>query len=114
MPQAMPLTTRVSQGSSRKRINRVLKAQFGDGYSQEAPDGTNSKYDEWAIAFENLDSTERTTVLTALDAVGGSDYLTWTAQGDGASKKWKVKDGYTEIWVSGTHSTINFEIRQIF
>jgi len=114
MPQAMRLVTRVSQGSSRKRVNRVLKALFGDGYSQEAPDGTNSKYDEWAIAFENLDSSERVTVLAALDAVGGSDYITWTAQGDGTSKKWKVKDGYTETWVSGTHSTIEFEIRQIF
>lgn len=114
MPSAMPLTTRISQGSSRTRKNRVLSARFGDGYSQEAPDGTNAATDEWSIAYEGLDSSERTTVLAVLDAVGGTDYITWTANGDGASKKWKLPDGYQETWVSGTHSNIMFTIRQIF
>lgn len=110
----MPLTDRVSQGSTRKRKNRVLSAQFGDGYSQEAPDGTNAATAEWSVQFENLTSTERTTLLAVLDAVGGTDYITWTATGDASSKKWKVKDGYQEIWASGSHSTIQFAIRQIF
>lgn len=114
MPQALPLTSRISQGSTRKRMNRVLSAQFGDGYSQEAPDGTNSKFDTWNITYENLDSTERTTVLAALDAVGGSDYLTWTPTGETVSKRFKLTDGYSETWVSGTHSSISFEMRQVF
>ena len=115
MPYALPLTTRISQGSSRTRVNRVLSAQFGDGYSQEAPDGTNASYDVWKVSYENLDLTERVTVLTVLDAVGAWDYVTWTANGDAGSKKWKVtKDGYQETWVSGSHTNISFNLRQIF
>ena len=114
MPSAMPLTTKIDQSSTRKRTNRVLSAKFGDGYSQEAPDGTNSQTDEWSVAYSNLSSADRTTVLAVLDAVGGTDYITWTAQGDSSSKKWKVTDGYTESWTSAALSNIRFNIKQIF
>jgi phage-related protein len=114
MPAALPLTTRISQGSTRKRINRVLTASFGDGYSQEAPDGINSIVDEWSVSFENLSSSERAVLWAVLDAVGSWDYLTWTPPGDTA-KKWKVtKDGVSEMPVSGEMYTVSFSLRQVF
>lgn len=30
---------------------RVLKAQFGDGYAQQAADGINNVYNSWALTF---------------------------------------------------------------
>jgi len=114
MPQALPLTTAISQGATRKRTNRVLFAQFGDGYDQTAPDGINALVDEWSITYPNLTSSERTTLWSALDAVGGSDYFTWTPPG-GTSTKWKVKeDGVTEMPASGDLYTVSFSLRQVF
>jgi phage-related protein len=115
MSTALPLTNYISQRSFRTRKNRVLSAQFGDGYSQEAPDGTNALTDEWSVVYENLSSTNRNTVFAALDAVGAWDYLTWTAPGDGSSKKWKVtKDGVSEQASSGSLYSISFKVRQVY
>ena len=115
MSQSLPLTGYISQSSSKTRKNRVLSARFGDGYSQEAPDGTNTLVDEWTINYENLSSTNRSTLTAALDAVGSWDYFTWTAPGDSSSKKWKVTtDGYQEHAISGSLYNINFKLRQIF
>lgn len=114
MPRALPLTNMISQGATRKRKNRVLTAQFGDGYSQEAPDGTNSMVDSWSISFENLDASERSTLWAALDAVGSWDYFTWTPPGCSAGK-WKVTtDGVEERPVSGDLYSVSFTLRQIF
>lgn len=115
MPQALPLTTRISQGSTRTRTNRVLTAQFGDGYSQEAPDGINNLVDSWSVTYENLDNTERATLWAVLDAVGSWDYLTWQPPGYSTSKKWKVtSDGVSEQPTSGDTYTISFSLKQVF
>lgn len=82
MPTALPLPTRISQGFSRKRKPRVLHAQFGDGYSEDAPDGLNALVDECSITYENLTLAERNSVWAVLDAVGGWDVLTFTPPGD--------------------------------
>jgi len=115
MPVSLPLTDRISQGSGRKRVYKTLSANFGDGYSQDAPDGINSTKDTWSIAYEGLDSTDRSTVVAALDAVGGSDYFTWTPIGAGASLRFKLTpDGWSETWQSGDLCTIAFSLRQVY
>lgn len=112
---AMVLTNYISQGATRTRRNRVLSAQFGDGYSQEAPDGTNAITDEWALAFENLNTSERATLWGMLDAVGSWGVIEWTAPGDSTAKKWKVtQDGASEVPISGELYSVSFTIRQVF
>lgn len=114
MSVPLPLTSLISQGSTRKRRNRVLIAQFGDGYDQTAPDGINSIVDEWSITYENLTSSERTTLLAALDSAGSWDTITWTPPGD-TSKKWKVTaDGVSEMPMAGDLYTVSFALRQVF
>lgn len=115
MSQALPLTNYLSQSSSRTRKNRVLSAQFGDGYSQEAPDGTNALVDGWRLVYTNLSSANRTTLFAALDAVGSWDYFTWQAPGDSTTKKWKVtKDGINEQPQSGNTYSVTFNVKQVF
>ena len=114
MSVALPLTTMISQTSTRKRTYRVLSAQFGDGYSQEAPDGINDVVDEWNLKYENLTTDERSTLMTALDSVGGYDYLTYAPPGD-SLKRWKIsKDGVSETPKSGDLWDISFTIKQWF
>lgn len=115
MPQVMPLSDRISQSSSRTQKERAKEAQFGGGYKQRVADGTNSKFGLWAITYENLDEAERAVVVPVLDAVGTTDYLTWTAHGDSTEKRWRITDdGYSESWTSGIHSTITFNVEQYF
>jgi phage-related protein len=118
MSQAMPLPTRISQGATKRVKQRILQARFGDGYFQTAPDGINSIYEEWDIQWENLTLAERTTVVTAIYAVGATDYLTWTPPGDSVQKKYQIipdatAELYEEQLYSGQYYTIRTRLVQV-
>jgi phage-related protein len=117
MPANLPLPEYITQGASRKKTYRVLKAQFGDGYSSTAPDGINNKVDSWqSITYQFLTPSERDLVWDTLDAVGASDYFTWTPPGyPPGTYKWKLTDdGVSETPASGEHYSISFELTQVF
>lgn len=113
MPQALPLTDFISQGSTTKREYKTLSAQFGNGYSQDVPDGINWIRDEWTVQYEFLSPSERDTLVTVLNAVGGWDYVTWTPYGESSSKKFKVKDGFSAN-TTGTYWNVSFTLRQVY
>ena len=115
MPQALPLTSLLSTNSGKQTSFKTIKAQFGDGYSQRAADGLNSKVDSWSLSWPNLSSTDKETIITALDAVGGWDYLTWTPFGESTEKKFIVKDGYSISYVEGgAWFNVSTNIVQVF
>lgn len=118
MSAAMPLPTRISQGAMKRVKQRVLTARFGDGYFQSAPDGINSIYEEWDIAWEYLTSTERDTVVTALLSVAATDYLTWTAPGNSTEGKYQLIPAataqlYEEQLFSGQYYSIKIQLIQV-
>ncbi|NII53590.1 phage tail protein [Luteibacter sp. SG786] len=56
---------------------RVLKSQFGDGYSQEAADGINNKVQSWPLQF--FGSGIQIDEITAfLDRHAGATGFLWT------------------------------------
>ena len=104
-----------SQSSKQARKFRTLSSQFGDGYRQDAPDGLNYQIDKWDLVFENLNSTDTSTVRTFLDSVGSYTTFTWTAPGDSSAKTFKVDPaGYQVSALSGSVYTITFSINQVF
>jgi len=113
MPQAMPLTTKISETSSKGSVYKTLTGRFGDGYAQRAPDGTNNKIDAWDLKWSPLNLTDRNTVVAILDAVGGWDYITWTPPGESVSKKFVIISGYSESYVS-TYYNISVKLEQVF
>lgn len=115
MPLSLPYTDLISQQSTRRRKSRTITARFGDGYSQERPDGINSQWDEWAVSYLPLNESERDVVWSTLEKVGGWDQLLWQPPGSPAIKKWKVTpDGVTETSVGGGLYSISFTLRQVF
>jgi len=113
MPAALPLTTFISQDSQATREYKTIETQYGNGYSQRAADGINSIQDSWNITWDNLNATDFATVLTALDTAKGTDYLTWTAPGDGSSKKFICKK-VTKRALSGAIYSVSAELTQVF
>jgi phage-related protein len=111
----MPLITKVSQASRKTRCNRILASQFGQGFGQFAKDGYNSQFDKWQIVFDNLNSTDRATLNTFYETVGSDVWFSYTANGDSASKKWRIdKDTFKEAPLSGNLYSISFNITQQF
>lgn len=111
----LPLTTQVAQSSRKTRGNRILAAQFGQGFGQFAKDGYNSQFDKWQLNFNNLNNTDRGTMNTFYETVGSDVWFTWTATGDATSKKWRIdKDTFNETPQSGALYSITFNITQQF
>ena len=102
MPQALPLTNKISDQSTKSYSYKTLSAGYGDGYSQRANDGINNKVETWTVKYVPLLQADRNTVMTVFDTVQGVDYVTWTPPGDSTSKK------YVIVGVNESYNTIYF------
>jgi phage-related protein len=114
MPAALPLTNMISQSSSVTREYKTLSAEFGNGYSQDIPDGINWIRDKWTIEYENLTPAERDTLVAVLDAVGSWDIVTWTPYGESTQRKFKVDKAGFSASFTGTFWNISFTLNQRF
>ena len=111
----LPLLTKISLNSSKSIKNRVLDAQFGNGYRQVAKDGLNSNIDNWTLQFVPLSGADLTTMQTFLTTVGVDVWFTWTPLGESVSKKWRIdKDSIRITPINTTKFTYNFSITQCF
>jgi phage-related protein len=60
---------------------RVLRADYGDGYTQRAGDGINNDPEMWRVIFVNIDDAVGDAIEAFLKARGGHEYFLWTAPG---------------------------------
>lgn len=110
----MPLTGLISQVSSADTEFKILSAVYGDGYEQRAPDGLNYERDSWNVVWENVTTAELGTIMTALRATQGVDYINWTAPGDSVQKKWVVQGKIGRSAKSGGIYTVSCTLKQVF
>lgn len=67
---------------------RIKKVDFGDGYTQQAPDGINSQLAKWSLNWEALTVSEKNTIEGFLAARQGYQTFTWI---DPSGTTYKVK-----------------------
>ena len=60
-----------SPGTSRKPELAILKAQFGDGYSQSTPDGINHKRQVYNLRWDVLTDGQADAIEGFLESKGG-------------------------------------------
>lgn len=113
---ALPLTNKITLDSDKSAVFREMSVQFGDGYQQIAPNGTNYKVDTWNITWAPLTSADKTTVEAALDANGSWGIFTWTPMGETVQKKFRVdKNGYSRKSLNrGNLFSISCKLVQVF
>lgn len=112
MPAALPEQGKISQSSNAGVDYKVVEVKFGDGYSQRALDGLNYKRRSWSIEWSNVNSTEYTTIMTALDTAAGVDYFTWTPPGQSAGR-WIASSVSVNV-ASGDIYSISATLREVF
>ena len=103
--------------SSEKYKNRVLAAQFGDGYQQMAGDGINNELEKWALNFSNRPKAQVDAIRAFLVARAGVESFYWTPPGETAlspPKRWLCKNGFERNRVSPTAYNISFEIERVY
>jgi len=101
--QTFPYSTAPTTGASRQVQARVLKAEFGDGYSQRVGDGINTIRYVYAVSWENISRTDANLIDTFFRARGGHQSFYWTAPGEASPRLWVC-----ETW-QRTHSTATLD-----
>jgi phage-related protein len=112
---ALPLPEKILVDASKTTTFRTLRASFGDGYSQRAPDGINSRIDSWTLRWGALTPAELQVVEAALDSVGGYGVLLWTPIGETVQKKFvNTKATYSRTRVNSNAYTVSVTLDEVF
>ena len=77
-------------GPTKKMSPRILRAKFGDGYSQRAGDGINPIDEEYSCDWDHVDETEADALEAQFEGLYGVGTLTWTPPGESTAKKFTV------------------------
>jgi phage-related protein len=111
----LPLINKITKTSSKTSEDRILSAQFGNGYRQVAKDGLNSEIDKWSLQFAPLTGADLTTMNDFLASVGVDVWFNWIPLGELVNKKWRIdKDSKKPRMINFTTYEINFSITQCF
>lgn len=103
-----------SRGSSKKVADRVIYAEFGDGYMQRVTAGINHIKREWQLEFAGRGQTEADAIEDFLIARGGSESFDWTDP-RGHVGKWICRNGeFNRTPLAGTNSTITAVFEEVF
>ena len=112
---AMPVTSKILRESSLTTSFKVLTAEQGDGYSQAAPKGLNSKQTSSSIKWGSLTLAEKNTIVDALNTVGAWGVLTWTPCYDSVEKRFRMTEaGYQVSVTNGTTFSVTCQIKEVF
>jgi len=92
---------------------RVRKAQFGDGYAQTAKDGLNANPRVFELAWPNLNTAQKDTIINFLRARGGSEAFYWTPPKEVTAIKVKATSWSTQT-VQGPWWSLSARFEQVF
>lgn len=113
MPTTFP-SINIGQKSKRKRSDRLLVADFGDGYGQTAPDGINTVVEEWSLSFDDYPLADIKTITDFLDGLGSAKSFYWTPQDETVAKLWRAPDGYDVSYGGPTTRSLNVTIKRVY
>lgn len=111
----LPQRDRITTNSRRIITNRVMVAQYGNGYKQIAKDGINANRDQWDIQIAPLTGADLTLVQQFFDDVGTNIFFEWTPLGETIAKNWLVvPDSLSWPMISTETMLAEFQIEQVF
>ena len=61
---------------------RIKRASFGDGYTQQSPDGINFNLYTWNLNWDALTTSEKNIIELFLEGKGGYQSFQWTDPND--------------------------------
>ncbi|RWB95531.1 MAG: phage tail protein [Mesorhizobium sp.] len=79
-------------GTRNKPELKLLKAEFGDGYTQTARDGINHMRRTLSLRWEKLLPWQKDEIIGFLEARGGSEAFYYTPSNETNPVKWTCED----------------------
>ena len=98
--------------TTRSMKPRVLMAQFGDGYTQRAPDGINTMMETITVAWSRLKPADAATIVAFFEGRKGAYPFYWTAPRDAAPKLW-IAESWDRGYPTQTHESVRASFKQV-
>lgn len=109
------LSCKVTSKSFVKTQNRILRTDFGGGYSQVVADGLNHTKDIWTIQVAPLQGEDLALMQDFLEEVTTVNWFHWQALGDTKIKQWRIKENSIKRTILNTEKyTYSFTAEQVF
>ncbi len=89
-------------GLSRKTNYKLLKAEFGDGYTQTTRDGINHRRRQITLAWEALTDCQAWEISDFLEERGGDLDFYYTPPRESVPVKWKCEEWEDTVNADGT------------
>lgn len=77
---------------------KILRADFGDGYSQRLPNGINNLAEQWDVSFVNRTSEEADDIYQYFESLGGATSFNLTYWDTNVSPQEKVIKVIATSW----------------
>lgn len=95
-------------------MHRSIEVEFGDAYTQRAPDGLNPHRPEFQVAFNNVRSTKAKEILAFLEEHGPSTPFLWLPPEPYDVGTWVFVQPYSHRYEGYDNETIAVTFRRDF
>lgn len=100
--ETFPTTVGPSYPVEKQAEPRIKRVEFGDGYTQEAPDGINYNLYTWNLSWDSLTYDEKAEIEAFLVLRKGYETFLWTDP-DGVEfrvkcRSWSVAENNPKIY----------------
>ena len=102
-----------SVGATNKPEVKVLRAEFGDGYTQATRDGMNNVRAVYEMRWDVLLPSEANDIISFFVACGGCDPFHYTIPEVTSVGKWTC-ESWSDQAISGGYRTVSATFRQSF
>jgi phage-related protein len=110
----MPVPTRINRTSDFTLQTIELRAAFGDGYQQAAPNGINPIYELWSITWSPLTIIEVNTVIAAYKSVGTWGTVIWTPYLTGTAQNYNFLTAPKVTRIATSAFSVTTQMKQVF
>jgi phage-related protein len=90
---------------------RQISVMFGDGYTQNTPDGLNVEQSKVSLTFEPLSLAQYLAIESFLEANAGQNFY-YTLQTDGVQRVWSASSWTPSM--NGVSYSISVSLTQFF
>lgn len=112
MTETFP-STEPDRNSKRTKEDKILRAEFGDGYTQTAADGINNTIVKWTLSFANYPGDLIDEITDFLDDRGSTESFNWTPPFEDSPSLWKQVGAYDVTYPGGSAKSLTVTLQQV-
>lgn len=113
MTETLITAKRPSVDSGKKVDFRTRRSSFGDGYTQRAGDGINTRLRKFSVTWNLLSLEEIEEIEAFLDARDGHEAFFWTPPRETTPRKY-ICESYSRGYTTGIHDSLSAEFEEVF